>query len=158
MQKGDKVRAKRDLPYMGGQVPEDKIERGELVTISRFDKPEYREGEACRVFLEEHADRYGPWPLEDFMPDGEKLYDVHIYAIVRVKRTGVPAESPEEAIKKAERMTNLDGMFNNHRDGDLATEYADDIDCFLVDEENDPEYEKSTWYDKHGKELIGGRG
>lgn len=34
------------------------------------------------------------------------LYDVHILAVVRVKRTGIEAESQEEAIKKAKEAAN----------------------------------------------------
>lgn len=80
-------------------------------------------------------------------------YDVHILAVVRVKRTGIEADSQEEAVKKAEEITDLDTLFNKGGDGDLSTEYADDIDSFHVDEENDPEYENSTWYDKNGRPL-----
>lgn len=76
-------------------------------------------------------------------------HDVHILAVVRVKRTGIEADSQVEAIKKAEEMTDLNELFNRGGDGDLSTEYADDIDSFHVDEENDPEFERSTWYDKN---------
>lgn len=75
-------------------------------------------------------------------------YDVHILAVVRVKRTGIEADNQVEAIKKAEADTDLDRLFNKGGDGDMSTEWADDIDSFHVDEENDPEYERSTWYDK----------
>ena len=75
-------------------------------------------------------------------------YDVHIFAIVRVKRVAVEADSQVEAIKKAEADTDLNQLFNRGGDGDMNTEYTDDIDCFHVDEQGDTEYENSTWYDK----------
>lgn len=80
-------------------------------------------------------------------------YNVHIFAIVRVRRTEIEADSQEEAIKKAEETTDLNKIFPYHEHDGIATEYADDIDCFHVDEENDPEFKNSTWYDKHGVPL-----
>jgi len=59
---GKKVRAVRDLPYMGGQVPEDKISEGELVTVDRV--------AGDKLYFKEHADRYGGWPASEFIPDG----------------------------------------------------------------------------------------
>jgi len=59
---GIKVRAVRDLPYLGGQAPEDKINEGELVTVERV--------AGDKLYFEEHADRYGGWPASEFIPDG----------------------------------------------------------------------------------------
>jgi len=59
---GKKVRAVRDLSYLGGQVPEDKIGEGELVTVDRV--------EGDKLYFKEHADRYGGWPESEFIPDG----------------------------------------------------------------------------------------
>jgi len=59
---GKKVRAIRDLPYMGGQAPEDKIDEGELVTVERV--------AGGQLYFKEHADRYGGWPESEFIPDG----------------------------------------------------------------------------------------
>ncbi len=67
-------------------------------------------------------------------------YTVHLYPIVMVKVEGVEAESQVEAIKKAEMQTDLNALFAG---------YADDIDCFHVDEEGDTEYANSQWYDKN---------
>ena len=72
-------------------------------------------------------------------------YTVHICPIVRVTIRGVEADSQEEAMKKAEFEANFYAHFNGLSD----TEYADDIDCFHVDEEGDEEYERSCWYDKN---------
>lgn len=65
-----------------------------------------------------------------------KLHNVHIYAIVRVKVSNVEAENHAEAIKKAEDMIDLNGLFNRGSD----QEFADDIDCFLVDEVGEEEF------------------
>jgi len=71
-------------------------------------------------------------------------YDVHIYPIVRIVVKGVEAESQEEAIKKAEAETDLHALLDRP-----SMEYAEDIDSFHVDEEDDPLYERSTSYDKN---------
>jgi len=56
-------------------------------------------------------------------------YDVHIYAIVRVKVPGVEASDPREAAKTAMDNTDLDAMFA----GSKKLEYAGAIQDFLVD-------------------------
>ncbi len=76
----------------------------------------------------------------------DKLHNVHIYAIVRVKVSNIEAENHAEAIKKAEDMIDLNGLFNRGSD----QEFADDIDCFLVDEVGDEEFNHSRWYQKDG--------
>ena len=53
-------------------------------------------------------------------------YDVHLYAVVRVKVPGVEANSPEEAAKIADDQTDLDHAF---KDG----EYIEEIEAILVD-------------------------
>lgn len=58
---GDKLKAKHTIYYVMGQIASDKICRNEVVTIEKLNP--HQEG---AVLLEEHADRYGPWYLEDF--------------------------------------------------------------------------------------------
>ena len=77
-------------------------------------------------------------------------YKVHIFPVVRVTFPGIEAGSQVEAIKKAEAEADFDGLFARLGDN---VDYADDIDCFCVDEENDPHYERSTWYDRGGKPI-----
>ena len=69
---GDKLQAKQDIGYIMGQAPEDKIEEDEVVTVDklvvwvgRTDKGETPR-ETRSVQVAEHADRYGPFPLEYF--------------------------------------------------------------------------------------------
>jgi hypothetical protein len=69
-------------------------------------------------------------------------HTVWIFAVVRVKIPDVEAENHEDAMKKAEENTDLHAVLD--RDG---IQFADEIDCFHVDEENDLEYEHSCWYD-----------
>lgn len=71
-------------------------------------------------------------------------YNVHIYPIVHIKVEGIEADSQEEAVKKAQDIVDL-----NHTNFGDAT-YAEDIDGFFVDEEGDPEYIKSRFYDGDG--------
>jgi hypothetical protein len=56
---GQFVMCGEDLPYMGGQVEEDKIAKGEVVCIDRI--------EGNQLFFHEHADRYGGWEWEEFL-------------------------------------------------------------------------------------------
>jgi hypothetical protein len=55
-------------------------------------------------------------------------FDVHLYAVVRLKVTGVEADSPQNAARKAERMVNLHDAVAGGE-----TEYAEEIEGFLVD-------------------------
>jgi hypothetical protein len=71
-------------------------------------------------------------------------YTVWVYPVVRVKFADVEADSQEEAMKKVDEIADFHALLD--RDG---VEYAEDVDCFHVDEDNDPEYERSRWYDKH---------
>jgi len=78
--------------------------------------------------------------------NGVKKHNVHIYAIVRVKVCDIEAESHADAIQKAEVLVDLNALFNKGAD----QKFADDIDCFLVDEIGDEDYRNSRWYEKDG--------
>lgn len=88
IEKGTKVRAVRDLSYIGGQTPEDRICEGELVTVDR--------AEGGQLYFEEHADRYGGWPESEFIPDGmfpcpnceNNLSEVYMARSVKVEWDG----------------------------------------------------------------------
>ncbi len=72
-------------------------------------------------------------------------YDVHIFAVVRVKISGVEAESQMAAIRTAVDRADLDHRF----DGE-ATEYAEEITRYMVDEVGDTEYARTqTYLDLH---------
>ena len=55
-------------------------------------------------------------------------YDVHIYAIARLKVADIDADSPQDAAQKAEQRVDL-----HHAIANREAEYADDIEGFLVD-------------------------
>jgi hypothetical protein len=55
-------------------------------------------------------------------------YDVHIYAIVRVKVACVEADSPQAAAHQTESSVDLHGLVVAGR-----AEYADDVEGLLVD-------------------------
>ena len=81
----------------------------------------------------------------------KKTYDVHVYAVVRVKVPDVAATSQQEACLNAMNSLDLDTVFPARKlPGGLVSEYADDITGFLVDEHGDEYHEKSQWRDKHG--------
>jgi hypothetical protein len=61
-------------------------------------------------------------------------FDVHIYAIARVKVASVNADSPIDAIRTAEAAVDLHQAIAS---GDAA--YADEIEGFLVDRLDDSE-------------------
>lgn len=76
-------------------------------------------------------------------------YDVHIYAVVRVKVTGIEAESQTDAIPKAEEAVDLYRLFdrNTHLPEAVAhVEYADENSYFLVDNQDDEEFANSHFY------------
>jgi hypothetical protein len=68
-------------------------------------------------------------------------YRVHCYVIVRVP-IEVEANNHRDAMEKATDM-DFNSLLNTS-----ATEFADEIEYYLVDEENDPEFNKSQFYDK----------
>ena len=76
-------------------------------------------------------------------------YHVHVYPIVRVLVEDVEADSPEEACEKAEAKYNWDIVVHKppFDSSGLRVEFADDMDGFLVDFENDPDHELTTRYD-----------
>jgi len=55
-----KLRAKRTIRYCMGQISSDKICRGEIVTVDEVKSNN-------TITLVGHADRYGPYYLEDFI-------------------------------------------------------------------------------------------
>ena len=84
-------------------------------------------------------------------------YNVHIFAIVRVKVPDVEAGSHQDAIKKAVECTNLNDVFDlvSPVPGVEHTEYGEEISHYLVDELGDEEYRHSTFYhDAHQQEVI----
>jgi len=69
-----------------------------------------------------------------------KKYRVHIYAVVRVP-VNVSASSPEEAVKKADSMVDLDDFM------DYDAEFAEEVVDYLVDElSEDGEPLESKYY------------
>jgi hypothetical protein len=60
---------------------------------------------------------------------------------VRVPVRGIVADSHEDAIEQATDSVDLDTLFQHPE-----YEYADEITGYLVDEEDDPEYTRSTSY------------
>lgn len=84
------------------------------------------------------------------------LRDVHIFAVVRVKVTGIKADSDHDAINKAEEKVDLTQLFNRvpvYKDV-AAVEFAEEISHFLVDNISDKEFENSAWY-KPKRKLDG---
>lgn len=69
------------------------------------------------------------------------MFDVHLYAVVRVKVADVEAPSMETAIERARAEADLDGMFATD-----TTQWAEEIVYAVVDVQGDEEYEQSKWF------------
>lgn len=101
-----------------------------------------------------------------------ETFDVHLYALVRVKISGVTAETQTEAIDGALKAVSLDEVFNRSfaatrpdgRNGVLnAVEYADDVPYAMVDVRGDADYrltrafragEDGDWVPEAGREAL----
>lgn len=88
-------------------------------------------------------------------PRSVSQFDVHLYAVVRVKICRVDAADPAAAIRKVESAQNLNLHELFQRDvnrsipgvGHLAhVEWAEEIAYVLVDEVGDTDYTKSKTY------------
>jgi hypothetical protein len=86
-------------------------------------------------------------------PTPEQDYDVHAYAVVRIKVAGVRATSQLAAIEKVEAQLRP----SEHCDREIGVdveglgtveyaEYAEEFVNMLVDEHGDPQHERSTPY------------
>ncbi|PPD43764.1 MAG: hypothetical protein CTY16_12555 [Methylobacter sp.] len=78
-----------------------------------------------------------------------KKHDVHLYAIVRVKVSGVEAAGHAEAIKLAEASVDLSALFDNG----AGQEFTGELDGYCVDETGDEEYVNTRWYQIDGITL-----
>lgn len=87
-----------------------------------------------------------------------KTYDVHLYAVVRMKVVGIEAESQVDAIRLAEKEVTYEQRETlfNHSGGMTKleyTEYAEEVIHYLVDEQGDEEYQNSRWYEANEIDL-----
>jgi hypothetical protein len=88
-------------------------------------------------------------------------YSVLIKAIVDVRVDGIDAESQLQAVQRVQDI-NLHSLID--KDGHVRSsgrsirylEYSDHNAEYLVDEENDPEHERSRWYGHDGKTVVSG--
>ena len=71
-------------------------------------------------------------------------YNVHLFALVRVKIEDIEAADMPGAIKLAEDRAPLERLFNHGREPD--TEYAEEISHCLVDVQGDTEFNDSCWF------------
>ncbi|MBU1248194.1 MAG: hypothetical protein KKB70_05815 [Proteobacteria bacterium] len=93
-------------------------------------------------------------------------YNVHVYVVCRVKVEAVEAESQNEAISKAKSLLEDDGaLFRLYPDFSTSRRpeeveggprfvsggYAEEVVGYLVDEVDDPEYERTRPYDADGQ-------
>jgi hypothetical protein len=91
-------------------------------------------------------------------------YAVHLYPTVRVKVTGIEANSVAEAVSKAEASLNMHDVLDNPRPsaGNVEhIEWDEGVNSFvLVDPLNDSGeviYDASQWLDGDGNPLVDGK-
>ena len=84
-------------------------------------------------------------------PDGQSLYDVHLFPVVRLKVSDIAAASHREAVEKACSATvpELYQRFET-KDGD----FAEEISHFLVDVVGDEQFECSRFYYSESDPLV----
>ena len=93
--------------------------------------------------------------IEPIAPSMEETeHDVHIFAIVRVKVPGVKAKSQIQAIEEARGRVDFYRLFELcAQPGTECVEFAEEFSHYLVDEEDDLEYNATRWY-KDGADGI----
>lgn len=74
-------------------------------------------------------------------------FDVHVYAIVRVKLAGVEAKDSLEAIQNAESRLHLFNSFTSKVGTYPETEFTESLDGYLVDELGSDGVVRSDWFD-----------
>lgn len=79
-------------------------------------------------------------------------YDVHVYAIIRVKIAAVEANDPIEAAKRADERVDLHRFQDVHIDGASEIEWAEDIQDYLVGA-TDAVQRKTYLIDKNHKPI-----
>ena len=84
---------------------------------------------------------------------GLNEYNVHIYAVVRIKACGVKATSYEEAITKANDQVDINTLLRRENPGHGASEMesAEEMDGYLVDVVGDTEFRLSKHFKADGK-------
>lgn len=100
-----------------------------------------------------------------------QTYAVHLFTQVRVKITGIQAQTMEQAMEKAESQVNLHDLLENKAlhvskhdlGGGMKVECAEWAeacpDFFLVDpllEDGEIDYEKTSWFGPDGLPLVDG--
>jgi hypothetical protein len=80
-----------------------------------------------------------------------RVFDVHLFPVVRLKASGVMAASHEQAIEKAleQVVPELPARLANS-----GIEYAEEVSHFLVDVAGDAEYRQSHWYYSREEPLL----
>jgi hypothetical protein len=71
-------------------------------------------------------------------------YNVHAFAVVRVKIEGIEANSQKAAIEQVRNDFNFCKKFDKYKSPE--TEFAEEIAYWLVDEVGDSDYKNSRWH------------
>lgn len=85
----------------------------------------------------------------------KKKYRVHGYHVVRVPLT-VEANSQEEAIREYDKLTH-DELRHVQDLARLDSEFAEEVNGYLVDEDGDEDYDRSEFYCCDGKTPASNR-
>jgi hypothetical protein len=80
------------------------------------------------------------------------LFDVHLFAVVRLKVSGVPAPTMTDAIPAALERIPAPSLYGRFSSPD--TEYAEEISHYLVDVVGDTEFAQSRFFDSAEDPLV----
>jgi hypothetical protein len=80
------------------------------------------------------------------------LFDVHLFAVVRLKVSGVSALSMTDAIPAALERIPAPSLYDRFTSPD--TEYAEEISHYLVDVAGDTEYQQSRFFHSAEDPLV----
>ena len=83
-------------------------------------------------------------------------YNVNAYPILVVRIPGIEADSPEEAIARAEAAVDWQALERTVPNGAQWVQFGEDFDAWLVDplgEDGEPDYDRSQWFDGLGRPV-----
>lgn len=88
------------------------------------------------------------------MTDSTRLFDVHLYAIVRRTIAKIAADSPAAAVAQAQQHPSVAAWLRRLDDPQGAGEFAEEFSHYLVDVVGDDDFEQSRWFHAAESPLL----
>ena len=86
--------------------------------------------------------------------DHSHRYDVHVFAVIRRKISGISAATPTEAIRQTLAGPVVRRWLESFTDADESGEFAEEISHYLVDVVGDEEFAQSRWFQSADDPLL----